>query len=100
MRDNSDLASVTCMFPPPSVASPGGIPPWEPPEDDSGEWLAYEGWAEWVEAHGNFTHRMQVLTYRFEMAGKVIADALVPAMKTVADAVTKLCAAVNRRADD
>lgn len=94
VKDNSDLSNVTSMFPP-TVASPGGIPPWEPP-DDSGEWLAYEGWAEWVEAHGALSHRMELLGYRIETAAKIFMDTLTPAIQTVSKAVTKFMAAMNK----
>lgn len=69
------------------IACPNGIPPWNPPQD--GERLAYEGWAEWVQEHGGFSHHMQLIAYRVERSAQVFTDALVPALKNVAESISK-----------
>lgn len=69
-------------------ASPGGIPPWDPP-DDQGELFAHQGWAEWVQEHGNTRERLQLFAYQIEQVGAVFVTAVTPTMKSVAAAITK-----------
>lgn len=70
------------------IPCPGGIPPWgNPPEN--GEYLAYEGWTEWVEENGNFTQRMQLVGYRFETATQSFAAALLGAKRNLVNSVNK-----------
>lgn len=89
MTGNSDLSDIRVM-------SPQGIPPWDPPDDDSGEWLAYEGWAEWVQVYGTLTSRVEVVAYRFEKAARTIMDGFLPAFQSAAVSMGKFAKVVSK----
>lgn len=80
--------------------SPGGIPPWDPPEDDSGTWLAYEGWVEWVQAHGTLADRMNAIAYRMQCAAQTMIDTLAPALKSAAESFTTFAKTLSKARDE
>lgn len=67
------------------LASPGGVPPWDPPGDE-GDRIAHEGWEEWVLEQGTLAHRMQLLSYQIEKAGQAFLDAMTPAITRTVEA--------------
>lgn len=75
------------------IPCPGGIPPWEAPED--GERLAYEGWAAWVELHGGFGQRLQLMTYQVETLAKVFSTQLTASAKSVVESLSKFIKATR-----
>lgn len=74
------------------LPSPGGIPPWDPP-DDQGELFAHQGWAEWVQEHGNTRERLQLFTYQCEQVGEALFNAIKPAVESAVAAINRFAEA-------
>lgn len=72
----------------PVIPSPGGIPPWDPP-DDIGDLLAHDGWAAWVEEHGNLSQRLQLMSYRIEQSAAIFMNTIGQSCKNAVEAVSK-----------
>lgn len=87
MCEACDPADVVLQRTSPIYPSPGGIPPWDPPPN--GEALAYEGWAGWVRAHGNFAQRMQLMSYQTEQCMVVFGTTMAQAARNAAEGVAR-----------